>query len=319
MVKIVVSRKIPDKFYQQLCELGDVEMWQESLVPMPQQQFETALLDADACFITLSEQISAQTLTNAPKLKVIANMAVGYDNIDVESATAHDVIVTNTPDVLTETTAELGFTLMLATARRIVEAEKYIERDAWKSWGPYLLSGKDVYNSTVGIFGMGDIGKAFARRLKGFNTNILYHNRSRNKDAEMQCDATYVSFEKLLADSDFIICTAPLTKETKYKFNADAFKQMKNDAIFINIGRGLIVDETALIEALDNKEILACGLDVLATEPIDHLHPLMGRDNVIITPHIGSASVMTRDNMVQLCIDNIKAVLNHLSPRTPIN
>ncbi|UMT79006.1 D-glycerate dehydrogenase [Staphylococcus roterodami] len=319
MVKIVVSRKIPDKFYQQLCELGDVEMWQESLVPMPQQQFETALLDADACFITLSEQISAQTLANAPKLKVIANMAVGYDNIDVESATAHDVIVTNTPDVLTETTAELGFTLMLATARRIVEAEKYIERNAWKSWGPYLLSGKDVYNSTVGIFGMGDIGKAFARRLKGFNTNILYHNRSRNKDAEMQYDATYVSFEKLLADSDFIICTAPLTKETKYKFNADAFKQMKNDAIFINIGRGLIVDETALIEALDNKEILACGLDVLATEPIDHLHPLMGRDNVIITPHIGSASVMTRDNMVQLCIDNIKAVLNHLSPRTPIN
>ncbi|MBO0928718.1 D-glycerate dehydrogenase [Staphylococcus sp. 30400_3112M30941] len=319
MVKIVVSRKIPDKFYQQLCELGDVEMWQESLVPMPQQQFETALLDADACFITLSEQISAQTLANAPKLKVIANMAVGYDNIDVESATAHDVIVTNTPDVLTETTAELGFTLMLATARRIVEAEKYIERDAWKSWGPYLLSGKDIYNSTVGIFGMGDIGKAFARRLKGFNTNILYHNRSRNKDAEMQYDATYVSFEKLLADSDFIICTAPLTKETKYKFNADAFKQMKNDAIFINIGRGLIVDETALIEALDNKEILACGLDVLATEPIDHLHPLMGRDNVIITPHIGSASVMTRDNMVQLCIDNIKAVLNHLSPRTPIN
>ncbi|MBE5661837.1 D-glycerate dehydrogenase [Staphylococcus sp. SS21] len=319
MVKIVVSRKIPDKFYQQLCELGDVEMWQESLVPMPQQQFETALLDADACFITLSEQISAQTLANAPKLKVIANMAVGYDNIDVESATAHDVIVTNTPDVLTETTAELGFTLMLATARRIVEAEKYIERNAWKSWGPYLLSGKDVYNSTVGIFGMGDIGKAFARRLKGFNTNILYHNRSRNKDAEMQYDATYVSFEKLLADSDFIICTAPLTKETKYKFNADAFKQMKKDAIFINIGRGLIVDETALIEALDNKEILACGLDVLATEPIDHLHPLMGRDNVIITPHIGSASVMTRDNMVQLCIDNIKAVLNHLSPRTPIN
>ncbi|MBE5675251.1 D-glycerate dehydrogenase [Staphylococcus sp. SS87] len=319
MVKIVVSRKIPDKFYQQLCELGDVEMWQESLVPMPQQQFETALLDADACFITLSEQISAQTLANAPKLKVIANMAVGYDNIDVESATAHDVIVTNTPDVLTETTAELGFTLMLATARRIVEAEKYIERDAWKSWGPYLLSGKDIYNSTVGIFGMGDIGKAFARRLKGFNSKILYHNRSRNKDAEMQYDATYVSFEKLLADSDFIICTAPLTKETKYKFNADAFKQMKNDAIFINIGRGLIVDETALIEALDNKEILACGLDVLATEPIDHLHPLMGRDNVIITPHIGSASVMTRDNMVQLCIDNIKAVLNHLSPRTPIN
>lgn len=150
MVKIVVSRKIPDKFYQQLSKLGDVIMWQKSLVPMPKDQFVTALRDADACFITLSEQIDAEILAQSPNLKVIANMAVGYDNIDVESATANNVVVTNTPNVLTETTAELGFTLMLATARRIVEAEKYVEADAWQSWGPYLLSGKDVFNSTIG-------------------------------------------------------------------------------------------------------------------------------------------------------------------------
>ena len=153
MVKIVVSRKIPDKFYQQLSKLGDVVMWQKSLVPMPKDQFVTALRDADACFITLSEQIDAEILAQSPNLKVIANMAVGYDNIDVESATANNVVVTNTPNVLTETTAELGFTLMLAIARRIVEAEKYVEADAWQSWGPYLLSGKDVFNSTIGIYG----------------------------------------------------------------------------------------------------------------------------------------------------------------------
>lgn len=289
MVKIVVSRKIPDKFYQQLSKLGDVVMWQKSLVPMPKDQFVTALRDADACFITLSEQIDAEILAQSPNLKVIANMAVGYDNIDVESATANNVVVTNTPNVLTETTAELGFTLMLATARRIVEAEKYVEADAWQSWGPYLLSGKDVFNSTVGIYGMGDIGKAFARRLQGFNTKILYHNRSRHKDAEADFNATYVSFETLLAESDFIICTAQ------------------------------IVDETALIDALDNKEILACGLDVLANEPIDHTHPLMGRDNVLITPHIGSASVTTRDNMIQLCINNIEAVMTNQVPHNPVN
>ena len=246
-------------------------MWQKSLVPMPKDQFVTALRDADACFITLSEQIDAEILAQSPNLKVIANMAVGYDNIDVESATANNVVVTNTPNVLTETTAELGFTLMLAIARRIVEAEKYVEADAWQSWGPYLLSGKDVFNSTIGIYGMGDI------------------------------------------------CTAPLTKETHHKFNAEAFEQMKNDAIFINIGRGQIVDETALIDALDNKEILACGLDVLANEPIDHTHPLMGRDNVLITPHIGSASVTTRDNMIQLCINNIEAVMTNQVPHTPVN
>ncbi|WP_309485148.1 NAD(P)-dependent oxidoreductase, partial [Staphylococcus aureus] len=141
----------------------------------------------------------------------------------------------------------------------------------------------------------------------------------RHKDAEADFNATYVSFETLLAESDFIICTAPLTKETHHKFNAEAFEQMKNDAIFINIGRGQIVDETALIDALDNKEILACGLDVLANEPIDHTHPLMGRDNVLITPHIGSASVTTRDNMIQLCINNIEAVMTNQVPHNPVN
>lgn len=319
MVKILVSRAIPEHFYQQLSQLGEVEMWQESLIPMPKEQFIAGLQTADACFITLSEQIDKNVLEQSPNLKIIANMAVGYDNIDIDQASNYGVTVTNTPDVLTETTAELGFTLMLAVARRIVESQKYIATNQWQSWSPYLLAGKDVFNSTVGIFGMGEIGQAFARRLQGFNTHIIYHNRSRNIEAERQLNAQYVEFEDLLEQSDFVICTSPLTHDTKHRFNSQAFKIMKDDAIFINIGRGLIVDEDALIYALQHKEILGCGLDVLANEPINNSHPLMHFDNVIVTPHIGSASIKTRDNMIQLCIDNIKEVLEEHPAITPLN
>ena len=206
-------------------------------------------------------------------------MAVGFDNIDVKLAEDKEIVVTNTPQVLTETTAELGFTLMLTVARRIVE-EKYVQDGQWKSWGPYLLSGKDVHGSTVGIYGMGDIGKSFARRLQGFNTTILYHNRSRHEDAESELNASYVSFDTLLEESDFVVCTAPLTPETENKFNKDAFSKMKNDAIFINIGRA-IVDEDALIDALNNHEIGGCGLDVLR-ENLLNLITLLKMEKAVI-------------------------------------
>lgn len=317
--KIIVTRQIPQKFISQLEDIAEVVVWNESLIPMPRDKFLAEVQDAIACFITLSETIDETCLANAPHLKVIANMAVGYDNIDVNIAKQKGIIVTNTPEVLTETTAELGFTLMLATARRIVEAEKYVQDGQWKSWGPYLLSGKDVYGSTIGIFGMGDIGKAFAKRLKGFDTNILYHNRSRHEDAERDYNASFVSFEELLENSDFVVCTAPLKDETKYKFNAEAFAKMKTDAIFINIGRGAIVNENDLVHALNTGQILACGLDVLEQEPIDVEHPLLKMPNVVIVPHIGSASEYTRDRMVQLCIDNIKAVLNNEPAITPVS
>ncbi|PTK72990.1 2-hydroxyacid dehydrogenase [Staphylococcus haemolyticus] len=318
MVKILVTRQIPDRFVEQLEQFGDVKMWKEAFEPMPREQFLKELEDVDACFITLSEKIDATCLEHAKNVKIIANMAVGFDNIDVKLAQEKGIVVTNTPQVLTETTAELGFTLMLTVARRIVEAEKYVQDGEWKSWGPYLLSGKDVHGSTVGIYGMGDIGKSFARRLQGFNTTILYHNRSRHEDAETELNARYVSFDTLLADSDFVVCTAPLTPETENKFNKDAFSKMKNDAIFINIGRGAIVDEDALIDALDNHEIGGCGLDVLREEPIKLDHPLLKMENAVILPHIGSASVATRDRMIQLCVDNIAAILKGAKPLTPI-
>ena len=319
MSKIVVTRQIPQKFIAQLEEIAEVEVWNEEFIPMPREKFLLSIKDATACFVTLSEKIDETCLNEAPNLKVVANMAVGFDNIDIDVAKQKGVTVTNTPEVLTETTAELGFTLMLATARRIVEAEQYIQEGQWKSWGPYLLSGKDVYGSTVGIFGMGDIGKAFAKRLKGFNTKIFYHNRSRQEATENELGATWVSFDELLEESDFVVCTAPLTDETKHKFNASAFEKMKSDSIFINIGRGAIVNEEDLVNALNKGQLLACGLDVLEQEPIAMDHPLLKMPNAVILPHIGSASENTRNNMIQLCVDNIKAVLNDKPAITPVN
>lgn len=318
MQKIVVSRKIPQKFIKQLEDIGEVEVWDASLTPMPREKFLTVLKDATACFVTLSEIMDEEVIEAAPNLKVIANMAVGYDNIDIDLMQSKGIVVTNTPGVLTETTAELGFTLMLAVARRVVEAETYVQNGEWQSWGPYLFAGKDLYQANVGIYGMGDIGKAFARRLKGFNTNIMYHNRTRHKDDEEVLGALYVSLETLLKESDFVICTAPLTAETRDKFDDKAFKMMKKDAIFINIGRGAVVDEEALVKALQNEEIKACGLDVLREEPIDMQHPLLSMNNATILPHIGSASVITRDRMIQLCVDNIKLVLDEKDPKTPV-
>ncbi|PTE69144.1 D-glycerate dehydrogenase [Staphylococcus devriesei] len=318
MGKILVTRKIPEQFIEQLEQLGDVRMWDDEFEPMPRAQFLTELEDADACFITLSEKIDKESIEHAKNVKIIANMAVGYDNIDVALANQNGIVITNTPNVLTETTAELGFTLMLTVARRIIEAQQYVQNGQWKSWGPYLLSGKDVHGSTVGIYGMGEIGRSFARRLQGFNTTILYHNRSRHEDAERQLNAQYVSFEELLERSDFVICTAPLTPETVNKFDEKAFSKMKNDAIFINIGRGAIVDEEALVNALNNNEIGGCGLDVLREEPIRLDHPLLKMQNVVILPHIGSASVVTRNRMIQLCVDNIEAVLQGKAPETPV-
>ncbi|RIL72115.1 D-glycerate dehydrogenase [Staphylococcus devriesei] len=318
MGKILVTRKIPDQFIEQLEQLGDVHMWNDEFEPMPRAQFLTELEDAEACFITLSEKIDKESIEHAKNVKIIANMAVGYDNIDVALANRNGIVITNTPNVLTETTAELGFTLMLTVARRIIEAQQYVQNGQWKSWGPYLLSGKDVHGSTVGIYGMGDIGRSFARRLQGFNTTILYHNRSRHEDAERQLNAQYVSFDELLERSDFVICTAPLTSETANKFDEKAFSKMKKDAIFINIGRGAIVDEEALVNALNNNEIGGCGLDVLREEPVRLDHPLLKMQNVVILPHIGSASIVTRDRMIQLCVDNIKAILQGKAPETPV-
>lgn len=316
--KVLVARQLPNKFIQQIEQFAEVDVWDSELEPMPREQFLKCAADATIVITTLSEKIDETFFESAPKIKGVVNLAVGYDNIDIDLAHNKGVIVTNTPEVLTETTAELGFTLMLTAARRIVEAVEYVENGEWKSWGPYLLAGKDVHGSTVGIYGMGAIGEAFARRLKGFNCKVIYHNRSKKEKAEKELNVEYRNMDELLAESDFVVCTAPLTSETKGIFNKETFKKMKDSAILINIGRGGHVVESDLIEAIKQKEILGAALDVVENEPIAMDHPFLEMKQVIVVPHIGSSSINTRDHMVQLCVDNAKQIIAGSEPVTPV-
>jgi glyoxylate reductase len=266
-----------------------------------------------------SEEHIDEAIEQAPHLKAVANLGVGFDNIDVEYATSKGVFVCNTPDVLSDTTADLTFALLMATARRIVEGHEYVKEGHWKEWNPYLMAGHDIHHKTIGIIGMGRIGEKVAKRATGFEMEILYHNRSRKLDIEKQLGATYCSFEEILERSDFVVSLAPLTSETKDLFNKSAFERMKKSAIFINAGRGLVVDEEALFEALQNGEIAAAGLDVFRKEPIGKDHPLLTLPSVCVLPHIGSASMETRETMINLCLDNIGNVLQGRLPKTYVN
>ena len=258
----------------------------------------------------LSDNIDSELIENSKKLKVIANYAVGYNNIDVAAAKKHNISVFNTPDVLTETTAELGFSLLISVARRIVEADTFTRSGAFEGWKPSLFLGTDLFGKTIGIYGFGRIGQAVARCATGFNMNIQYYNPSRKFNAELLLNAKQVDFDRLLTTSDFIIITAPLNENTKHKFGINEFKKMKKNAVFVNIGRGPIVIEKDLVTALKNNEIFGAGLDVYEFEPeIDS--ELYSLDNVIILPHIGSASAETRAEMAKLCITSVKNVLEN--------
>lgn len=315
--KVVVTRQIKEEHLKQLKEKFEVFMWDSAGDPMPREKFLEEMEDADAALTMLSEKVDAEMFNTAKDLKVVSNLAVGFDNIDLDAAAENGVTITNTPEVLTETTAELAFTLMLTSARRIIEANRELERGDWTGWSPYHMAGTDVYGKTVGIFGMGAIGAAFARRLKGFDCRVIYHNRSESKYAA-DLDAELVPFDELLEQSDFVLCAAPLTDETKYKFDKEAFGKMQEHAHFINIGRGAHVVEADLKEAVESGAIAAAALDVFDGEPISKDHPFIGMKNMTLLPHIGSASVATRDNMVQLCVDNITRVLEGEQPLTEV-
>lgn len=315
---IYVTRRIPDYLLEPYHKHFHFKLWKEEAIPVPKEVLYEESLKANGLICMLTEAIDESFLKHAKHLKVIANMAVGYDNIDVEVAKRQNVIVTNTPDVLTETTADLTFALLLATARRIVESSNLIYKNKWGKWSPFYLAGTDVHDKTIGIVGMGRIGTAVAQRAKGFNMNILYHNRSRNERAEAEFGAEYVSFEALLEQSDFVVSLLPLYEETAKKFGEEAFKAMKPSAIFINASRGGVVDEEALFKALKAGEIKAAGLDVFEKEPIDNSHPFTTLENIVLTPHIGSATKETREKMLQLCLDNVKETFMGDGPLTPI-
>jgi glyoxylate reductase len=314
--KVLVTREIPDAGLRLLRDF-DVTVVSES--PPGRGELLEAVRGAAGILPTVTEKMDAEVMDAAGDgLKVIANMAVGYDNVDLDAAGERDVVVTNTPEVLNETTADTAFMLLLAAARRLGEAERLLRSGGWDAWGPMQLTGPDVWGKKLGVVGFGRIGQAVARRARGFDMEILYHDQYRNESAEKETGVQYAELDELLRTCDFISVHTPLTDETHHLIGARELERMKPEAILINTSRGPVVDEAALADALSEGRIFAAGLDVYEKEP--EVHPkLLELENVVLAPHIGSASVETRDRMAVLAAENIVAVLSGDEPKTPVN
>lgn len=317
--KVYITRKVPDPALEALSAYCDCRMWHSEERPVPREVLEEEAAAADGLLTMLSDRVDDALLDRAPRLKVVANLAVGFDNIAVASCTRRGILVTNTPGVLTETTADLAWALLMATARRIPEAERVVREGKWKSWAPMMLTGQDVYGATIGIVGMGQIGSAVARRARGFGMKVLYHNRRRNEEAERTLPAEYRELDSLLRDSDYVVLFTPMTAETRGMIGERELGLMKPNAILINPGRGGLVDEGALFRALKERRIWAAGLDVFAQEPVPLDNPLLTLPNVVVLPHTGSASIPTRMRMTMLCAENLLAALTGGKPPTPVN
>jgi glyoxylate reductase len=314
--KVLVTREIPDAGLRLLRDF-DVTVVSES--PPGRSELLEAVRGAAGILPTVTEKMDAEVMDAAGDgLKVIANMAVGYDNVDLDAAGERDVVVTNTPEVLNETTADTAFMLLLAAARRLGEAERLLRSGGWDAWGPMQLTGPDVWGKKLGVVGFGRIGQAVARRARGFDMEILYHDQYRNEIIEKESGVQYVELDELLRTCDFISVHTPLTDETHHLIGATELGRMKPEAVLINTSRGPVVDEAALADALSEGRIFAAGLDVYEKEP--EVHPkLLELENVVLAPHIGSASVETRDRMAVLAAENIVAVLSGEEPKTPVN
>ena len=284
------------------------------------EQLRAKLAGKAGAFTTGSERIDAGLLAACPDLKICANMAVGYNNFDVTAMTAHGVLATNAPDVLTETTADFGFALLMATARRITESEHFLRAGRWDNWAYDMFAGAEVHGSTLAILGMGRIGQGIAKRgAHGFGMKVIYHNRSRlAPEIEAECKATYVTKDELLERADHLVLVLPYAAESHHAIGAAEIARMKPTACLVNIARGGIVDDAALAAALRKKKIAAAGLDVFEGEP--KVHPdLLALENVVLTPHIASATIPTRLAMANLAADNLIGFLIHGKPKTPLN
>ncbi len=309
--RIYITQRIPDagvRFLEDRAYAVDIRPG-EGLIPI--DLLRRALTDYDGVISMLSDPIDGDMLETA-NCRVIAQYAVGVNNIDLEAARNHNIVVTNTPDVLTEATAELAMALLLSAARRIIPADRYTREGRFSGWGPLLFRGKGLDGKTVGVLGMGRIGQAFARMVSVFNTRVIYHTRSR-KDVPYEM----VDFDTLLEQSDVISLHLPLTDESRHLFTTDTFNRMKDGVVFINTARGPIVREDDLVRALENGKLSFAGLDVYEFEPEVH-QKLIGMDNVVVLPHIGSATEKARDDMALLAARNIHAVLSGEDPLTPV-
>lgn len=317
--RILIARAVFPAVIERLSQYFDIESNQTDET-WSKAQLTEKLRDKAGAFTTGSDRIDADVLAACPQLKICANMAVGYNNFDLDAMTARGVLGTNTPDVLTETTADFGFALLMATARRITESEHYLRAGQWTKWSYDMFAGSDIHGATLGILGMGRIGQGIARRgAHGFGMNVIYHNRSRLDAAtEAECKARYVDKDELLKTADHLVLVLPYSAASHHAIGAAELAQMKPTATLINIARGGIVDDAALAAALRDKRIAAAGLDVFEGEP--KVHPdLLTVPNVVLTPHIASASVPTRLAMANLAADNLIDFFTKNKALTPLN
>ena len=317
--KILVARAVFPEVIARLEQYFDVESNQDDET-WSSAELTRRLQDKEGVFTTGGDRIDAGLLAACPKLKICANMAVGYNNFDIAAMTAAGVLATNAPDVLTETTADFGFALLMATARRITESEHFLRAGQWNKWSYDMFAGSDIHGATLGILGMGRIGQGIAKRgAHGFGMKVIYHNRSRLDAAlEAECKAGYVSKEELLKTADHLVLVLPYSPASHHTIGAAELALMKPTATLVNIARGGIVDDAALASALRNKTIAAAGLDVFEGEP--KVHPdLLSVPNVVLTPHIASATLPTRLAMASLAADNLIAFFTGNKPLTPLN
>ncbi len=316
---ILMARAVFPEVIDKLSQIAHVQINADDTV-WTQAELIERLQGKQGVFTTGGDRVDAAVLQACPDLRICANMAVGYNNFDIPAMTAAGVVATNAPDVLTETTADLGFALVMATARRLTESEHYLRAGLWTKWSYDMFAGSDIHGSTLGILGMGRIGQAIARRgAHGFGMKVIYHNRSRLSAAlEQECRASYVSKDDLLAQADHLILVLPYSAESHHAIGAAELARMKPTATLVNIARGGIVDDAALAQALKNRTIAAAGLDVFEGEPA--VHPdLLTVPNVVLTPHIGSASIPTRQAMAHLAADNLVAFFTGKPLLTALN
>ncbi len=318
MPSVYVTRLIPNAGLNLLRGCAHVKVWEGELPPS-RAVLMAELRAVDGVLSLLTDKMDAEIMDAAPRLRVISNYAIGYDNIDVQAATERGIMVCHTPGVLTDTTADFAFTLLACLARRVVEAVNYVRRGQWKTWGPMLCLGYDLHGATLGLIGLGRIGSEVAKRAKGFEMRVLYHDPDRQPRLERELGLVYTDLETLLKESDLISLHTPLTPETYHLIGAEQFTMMKKAAVLVNTSRGQVVDQRALYQALVSGEIAGAGLDVTDPEPIDPDDPLLELDNCVVVPHIASASVAARTLMATMAAENLVAALQGRMPRNPVN
>lgn len=316
--KVYVTRLIPEEPLKKLGEYCDYHVWRGELA-VPGDVLLREVRSVDALLSLLTDKIDAVVMDAAPKLRVISNMAVGFDNVDVREATRRKIMVCNTPEVLTETTADFTFALLLAAARRVVEGDRIVRARSWKTWGPMILLGQDIHHATLGIIGLGRIGTEVAKRASGFDMKILYYATRRHPDLERRLGIEFADLDTVLAESDFVTVHTPLQPETHHLIGEEQFKKMKRTAILVNTARGSIVDPKALYRALRDRQIAYAALDVTEPEPIPSDDPLLTLDNIVIAPHIASASVATRTKMATMAVDSLIAGVRGETPIHIVN